>query len=212
MKDIRINPYVGEKYHEGWNGEKILILGESHYNEDHQKLNEITGDEIRRQMTNEAISDFVNNDNGFADWKNTYTCFERIVTNKELSQKEREDFWSRVVFYQFIQFVQETPRKPINNNQVEQSQNAFFEVLKMYMPDYIIVWGKRLYDFLPDLEGELETLTINGDSLPVWKYNIEGKIIPAMAINHPSVPKGKSREKWHPFINLFLNKGFKMEK
>lgn len=161
-------------------------------------------------MTNEIISDFVNNDNGHDAWKNTFTCFERILTNKELLQEERVDLWSRLIFYQFIQYVQDGPREAPKSEQIELSKEPFIEVVKTYMPDYIIVWGKRLYDYLPDLGGELEHITINDVSLPVWKYNIDGKIIPAMAINHPSTPIGKSREKWHPFIETFLNKKFEM--
>lgn len=87
------------------------------------------------------------------------------MTNKELSQEERVDLWSWVIFYQFIQYFQKKSRMPIN-----------------------------------------------GDSLPLRKYNIEGKIIPALAIYHPSIHIGKSWKRWHPFVNLFLNKKFEMDK
>ncbi len=203
MKQLRIRPYVGKKYDEGWNGKKILILGESHYSENKDDVEE---------MTNDTIRDFINNDNEYEGWKSTFTCFERVLTNKELSQAERKDLWSRVIFYQFIQYVQDGPREAPKEEEIELSRAPFIEVVKSYKPDYIIVWGKRLYDYLPDLGGELEYITIDETSLPVWKYNIEGKVIPAMAINHPSSPHGKSREKWHPFIETFLNKKFEMGK
>ncbi len=215
MKQVRISPYVGQKYQEGWNGKKILILGESHYNPNkHEELNKNEGDctRDRQQATNEVIYDFVYNHNGFEGWKNTYTCFERLLTNKALSQEERVDLWSRVVFYQFVQYFQKDPRKAPENSQFELSKEPFIEVVKTYMPDYIIVWGKRLFGHLPALGGEEELITIKGDSLPVRKYTIEGKIIPALAIYHPSIHIGKSWKRWHPFIDVFLNKKFEMDK
>ena len=75
------------------------------------------------------------------------------------------------------------------------------------MPDYIIVWGVRLYNGLPDWNGVGSKLFINEhDSTDIWSYTINGKSIPAIKVHHPSSPSGKSWSFWHEFYKKL---GFK---
>lgn len=77
--------------------------------------------------------------------------------------------------------------------------------MEEYMPDYIIVWGVRLYNGLPDWGGENKKIKIaNGDETEVWVYTIKGKKIPAMEVWHPSTPSGKNWSYWHQFYEKFL--------
>lgn len=85
------------------------------------------------------------------------------------------------------------------------SEKAFKELLETYSPDYIIVWGVRLYNGLPGFGGEGHKLTLdNGDATDYWTYTINGKEIPALKIHHPSAPTGKNWEYWHEMIIKFL--------
>ena len=123
----------------------------------------------------------------------TFFCiFERALIGKELSQQEREDFWESIIFYNYLQFAQDGPRKPINPEYWKDSELAFREIVETYMPDHIIVWGKRLYDGLPDWEGRHSMLQISeNECTDVWTYIIKGKQIPTIKVLHPSSPKGK---------------------
>ena len=80
------------------------------------------------------------------------------------------------------------------------------ELLEKYTPDYIIVWGARLYIGLPDLGGHALKMKVSDEyTADVWAYPIKGKNIPALKINHPSMPRGKNWHFWHEVIDKFLN-------
>ena len=132
-------------------------------------------------------------------------CFERAFLGKELSQQERELFWNSIVFYNYLQFAQEGPRMPIKTEYWKESEYAFKELLDHYMPDYIIVWGVRLYNRLPNWDGKHSLLQISeNDYTDVWTYTINGKKIPALKVYHPSTPIGKSWPYWHDVYNKFF--------
>ena len=72
------------------------------------------------------------------------------------------------------------------------------------MPDKIIVWGKRLFDALPEWECTRELLTTDdGQQAPVKKYKFKGKTISALQVYHPAMPNGKAKG-WHEFYKIFL--------
>ena len=84
---------------------------------------------------------------------------------------------------------------------------SFKELLEIYLPDYIIVWGARLYNYwLPDWGGNGSVLQIRDNAkTDVWTYTIKGKRISAIKVHHPSSPSGKSWNYWHEFYKKFLN-------
>ncbi len=214
MEHVNFRPWIGNNYNTtGYEGKKILVLGESHY----------CGSELgegnrcfplckRENMlsdcfsqTEDVVKSYLNNYSG-EPFQRTFVCFERAVTGKELTQKEREDFWQSVMFYNFIQYSQSGPRIPPQPDHWAKSELAFKEILEQYMPDYIIVWGVRLYKGLPDWNGAGSKLFINEhDSTDIWTYTINGKSIPAIKVHHPSSPSGKSWSYWHEFYKKFLN-------
>lgn len=209
MEKVNFKPWIGVNYANGIGGKKILVLGESHYcNElaeggrccpscERCKMNELC-----HTQTIDIVEAFRDNYSG-EPYQQTFLCFERAVAGHELSQKEREEFWDSIMFYNFMQYAQSGPRQPLE--QRNDSSEAFREILEEYMPDCIIVWGKRLYGWLPDWNGEKSEITLdNGDKTEVWTYDIKGKKIPAMAVYHPSTPQGKNWEYWHLFYEKFL--------
>ncbi len=207
MKNVNFSPWVGKDYFtKGYKGKRVLVLGESHYcNEQLEggKCYPICAKEKMREdcfsQTEDVISDFVFYYSG-SRYEQTFLCFERAVLGKELTQKEREDFWQSIVFYNYLQFCQEGPRKPVKQEYWNNSELAFKEILEEYLPDYIIVWGNRLYDGLPDWNGEHAVLTVSeNDSTDIWIYTIKGKRIPAMRVVHPSTPIGKNWGYWHDY-------------
>ncbi len=209
MSNIYFRPWVGKNYSTtGYKGKKILVLGESHYCKEHEKYCPTCQRENMKEscssMTDEVVNELASDYYG-QGYLQCFVCFERAVTGKELSQKEREEFWNGVMFYNYIQFSQTGPRTAPLPEHWGQSEPAFQELLEQYMPDYIIVWGARLYDGLPDLGGVGSKLTIDGlGSTDVWTYTVKGKQIPALKVHHPSAPIGKKRDYWHQFYKAFL--------
>ena len=162
-------------------------------------------DEDCFSQTEGVISDFVFHYSGVR-YEQTFLCFERAVLGKELTQQEREDFWQSIIFYNYLQFCQEGPRKPIKQEYWDISELAFKEILEDYLPDFIIIWGNRLYEGLPDWNGEHIVLKVSeNDSTDIWIYSIKGKRIPAMRVVHPSTPNGKNWPYWHAFYEGLWN-------
>ncbi len=209
MKKVNFKPWVGVNYANGIGGKKVLVLGESHYCRELAEGGRCCPscecckmDEECHKFTINVMREFRDNYSG-EGYEQTFLCFERAVAGHELSQKEREEFWDSVVFYNYMQYAQSGPRRPLE--QRNDSSEAFREILEEYMPDCIIVWGKRLYGWLPGWNGEESEITLdNGDKTKVWTYDIKGKKIPAMAVYHPSSPKGKNWGYWHQFYKKFL--------
>lgn len=153
-----------------------------------------------------TIDPFYNSYSG-EPYEQTFLCFERAILGKEATQEEREELWQSIIFYNYLQFDQEGPRKPIKQEYWAESELAFKELLEQYMPDYIIIWGVRLYDGLPNWDGEHSLLQISeNDYTDVWTYTINSKKIPALKVYHPSTPIRKSLSYWHDVYNMFFEK------
>ena len=217
MSHINFRPWIGKNYQStGYKGKRILVLGESHYCHELKKggicHSLCTKEKMQSDcfsLTEDVINDFVYSYCGIGDkqYEQTFLCFERAVIGKEATQEEREEFWEGVVFYNYIQFAQDGPRRPIKSEYRAESELAFKELLEEYMPDYIIVWGARLYNYwLPDWGGNGSVLQIRDNAkTDVWTYTIKGKRISAIKVHHPSSPSGKSWNYWHEFYMKFLN-------
>lgn len=212
MEHINFRPWVGKNYFScGFGGKRILVLGESHYCCDLAESKRCFPLCIKANMldscysfTEDVIHDFVFNYSG-ARYEQTFLCFERACIGKELSQQEREEFWESIIFYNYLQFAQAGPRTSIKPDYWEESELAFKEVLNQFMPDYIIVWGVRLYNGLPNWDGKHSLLQISeNDYTDVWTYTINGKQIPALKVYHPSTPIGKSWPYWHDVYCKFF--------
>lgn len=209
MGKVNFKPWVGTNYAKGIEGKKILVLGESHYCKELAKDGRCYPscecgkmNEQCHMFTINVISNFRDNYRGEHELQ-TFLCFERAMAGRKLDQKEREEFWDSIVFYNYMQYAQSGPRRPLE--QTNDSSEAFREILEEHMPDYIIVWGKRLYGRMPNWNGVQSEITLdNGDKTDVWIYDINGKKIPAIRVLHPSSPKGKKWGYWHLFYKNFL--------
>ena len=213
MSNINFKPWVGKNYlTKGYQGKRILVLGESHYCERElseggrcypmckvELMNEACYKQTR-DVVREAVYDY-----GGQRYLQAFLCFERAVAGKVLTQEEREEFWESVMFYNYIQYAQEGPRMGPQPEHWAKSEKAFVELLETYKPDCIIVWGARLYDRLPYLGGEMHRLTLdNGDTVDYRTYSINGKGIPALKIHHPSASTGRDWKRWHKVIDKFF--------
>ena len=219
MSHINFKPWVGDNYATtGFRGMRILVLGESHYCRKELANNgrcyPICSKEKMREVcfnqTINVLDDIVYYLNRSERYHQTFIHFENAIFGRDLrnEQNVREAFWNSVIFYNYFQYAQTRATMPLEqaSYSYEESAKAFQEVLEEYMPDYIIVWGCRLYSVLPHLNGEESKLSIeNGDTTQIWTYQIKGKKIPAMKIKHPCMGKGASWPYMHQFHKKFLN-------
>ena len=129
-----------------------------------------------------------------------------LLLAEKWRKKNVKSFGRALFFYNYIQYAQSAARQSPQPEHWAKSECAFKELLEEYLPDYIIVWGVRLYGGLPNWNGESSILQINEKAkTDVWTYNIKGKRIPAIKVHHPSSPSGKRWIYWHEFYKEFLH-------
>lgn len=189
---INFRPHIGQNYSsKGFKGKRILVLGESHYctkelEENGRCFPQCKTEnmlEVCNSQTEDVVRDLIYSYSGH-EYELTFTCFERSVLGKVPTQREREEFWEGVIFYNYLQFCLPGNRCPVPDDYWAQSELAFYQLLETYLPDYIISWGVRLYKHLP--KGVDSLLTIDGDSTDVRTYTIREKLIPMLKIYHPA--------------------------
>ena len=209
MTNVFFQPYVGEDYQMGYSGKKLLILGESHYCHKIEDATTLCGKEEECQQlpecrndTNKVINSFLDYKRGVgqgANWMRTYTRFTNIFLGGQASKEELLDFWECIMFYNYVQAATEGPRISPTEQDFEQSQTAFFEVLEEYKPDLIIVWGARLEGKLPQKNKTLSDFEIfDTPGHIIHYYEVAGKKIPAYAIYHPS--SSSFSYKYHEYL------------
>lgn len=213
---INFLPWIGKEYSKnGFNGKKIMILGESHHCDSNLAEGGICHPKCKREnfqsycpdFTKDVLTDYLSAHDG-SGWHNTFLCFERNLFNKDLSKEEAASFWNSVIFYNYIQFALPEARVQPDSDMWKESEEAFKQVLEEYMPDYIIAWGIRLFGNLPSWNSQKETLNADEHQTEVIKYTIKDKVIPVLEIIHPSIPDGKNRDKWHKLYTKFLESIF----
>lgn len=106
------------------------------------------------------------------------------------------------------------PREAGTAEQYHQAGKAFFEVIEKYQPEYIIVWGKRLWNNLPGGHWRQEQVSdvhwvycndieAEGTWVPNGFYMMPGgKHVKVLVVNHPSV--GYYWDYWYKVIQKFL--------
>ena len=198
MEHVIFLPWVGDTYHTGWNGKRIMVLGESHYC--------ASIEDAVPQITNRIIADLFDAESEHEGYKNTYIKFANALAGKKLTLAEREKLWQSVLFYNYVQVPISGARIAPTTQEFAQSASAFFEILDTYRPDCVIAWGKRLYNNLPRQGYQLPDLSLlNGDSIETWAYETTDKhLVQVLPITHPSaafVP-----DYWHEVMERFINR------
>ncbi|GHT38169.1 hypothetical protein AGMMS49965_00700 [Bacteroidia bacterium] len=176
MKNVKFSPWVGTKYAtKGYNGKKILVLGESHYG----------GDYTKSDLTQAVLTHFLDYKRGTYPHHSSMkspTTFANVLIGKQVDNATMIDFWESVVFYNFIQKVMPDIKIRPSKEDFKNSYSAFFEVLEEYKPDLIIAWGKGLWDNLPD--NGIRKENKNGKSF--YFYKAGDREIPAYWVYHPA--------------------------
>lgn len=192
MKYVFFDPWIGRKYQQGINGKRIWILGHVHVCGGCEECGTKSSQDECSQFTNRVITDYLTwkKDRIFPDdyhWQLTYESFEKAFNGKYLDEKESFDFWDSIMFSNFVQStVPEWDALP-SQEQYDNSQLAFWEILKEYNPDLIIVWGNPAFYNTPGENcREIESLYYDNISAPRWVYELNGHETTMIKIHHPS--------------------------
>lgn len=209
-KGVKFLPFVGENYEHGISfdkdgnlvlgtkenpGKKVLVLGESHY------CDEELSDEELSSFTREVLDCYLNSEERYR-WMSTFVKFERALSNTVTNVEDSKSIWNHLIFYNYLQLLLRGARMAGDSEDYEKAKTPFFTILKLYQPDYIIVWGRRLFDNLPSENG-VEGKYMPRININSWSYKIGDKMIKVLPIYHPSV--GFSWDYWHKIIVVFFS-------
>ena len=214
--NVFFQPFVGKDYANGGIfGKRIMILGESHYCD--EECVDCGNCRLHREcmgFTQHVLGDYLDESKERQNWMRTFLKFERSLGGEETGQAMRLKIWNSVIFFNYLQVAMGGPREAGTDEQYRQAYAAFFEVVEKYQPEYIIVWGKRLWNNLPGDNWLHENasvvhrvdsndIEVEGTWVPNGFYVMPGgKHVKALVVNHPSV--GYSWDYWHRVIQRFL--------
>ena len=204
--NVFFQPFVGKDYvNGGIFGKRIMVVGESHYCDD--ECTDCGDCRLHQEcmtFTQDVLGDYLDESKKRQDWMRTFLKFERSLVGEETDQAMRLKIWNSVIFFNYLQVTMGGPREAGTTEQYQQAGKAFFEVIERYQPECIIVWGKRLWNNLPDERWqEGEEIVVDGNGIATGFYILgNGKKVKAMAVNHPSV--GYSWDYWNRVIQRFL--------
>lgn len=171
-------------------GKRIMILGESHYcDESCADCGDCLLHRECMNFTQQVLDDYLNENKERQNWMRTFLKFERSLVGEETKQAMRLKIWNSVVFFNYLQVAMGGPREAGTAEQYHQAGKAFFEVIEKYQPEYIIVWGKRLWNNLPNVGWQDgDDIVVDGYPVATGAYLLSnGKQVKVMAVNHPSV-------------------------
>lgn len=185
MEKVCFTPWIGDSCLEkGYLGKRILILGESHYCNDCNLCGS-----IKCGITVGVTKRFLDYKKGigeFESWMTTYTKFTNVFLGEKVDNEAIVNFWNSIMFYNYVQLATSGPRISPSAEAFSNSKDAFFEVIDKYQPDLIIVWGKRLWEMLPNNGTYAEDNILDGKFGKLYYYKVSNKEIPAFKIYHPS--------------------------
>ena len=209
---VKFLPFVGDNYENGISFDekgnlmlgtsektlkKVLVLGESHY------CDEDLTDEEMSSFTRDVLEWYLDarKCGNTTLWMNTFLKFERALANEITEAKDSASIWDHLMFYNYLQVPLKGARMSGNQEEYGNASKPFFKLLEVYSPDYVIVWGNRLYERLPTYNGNQGSVLSCG--METREYNIDGKRIKVLPVCHPAADY--SWDYWHEIIVDFFN-------
>lgn len=171
-------PWVGERYAEGINNQRIALVGYSHWlDEGEMDAADATVNTIRRVISGELGFDRIP---FFVQIRN-YFGFEN-----------HGEFWSRVLFFNFLPECVGGPERryePGTDEQIARGRERFREILAKYRPHKVLVFTARGWQECPQTrEEEAGVACLLGPGFPrfTWgTYEHEGHTVMAFGLRHP---------------------------
>ena len=162
MRKYFLNPYIGDKYEEGINGKRVLVLGASFYcsldgnkgrkrceyyedcaiNQNSIKYNEICPHNNGRLLSDSAEGEI--DENGATSYIR-FCNFMRWVRSKFTTESFNE-FWNKVAFTNYVQHMIGGRTTTSPSDVREEYFEMFVSVLDEFekndeLPNVVIVWG-----------------------------------------------------------------------
>ena len=174
-------PWVGAHYANGINGQRLLVLGESHYSDDSRNAYpQFTRDIVGRVVAGER-----------------FPFFTRLGGVIQMSTKATAFSWQAVLFYNFVQqLVGAQARDRPTEAMWANGFDPLMAVLTEHQPSAVLVagvgtWGALSRYFPADAQSQA---TASGEHVRVWKFTGLAPMV-ATGIDHPA-SFGFRTEEW----------------
>lgn len=180
-------PYVGPDYNSGLvNGRKLLLIGESHYNE-------LDCEPCGPNATREVVASYLSGtDIPFFDYMFRASCGHCRLYN-------RDEFWRRVAFANFIQRPMETPSHRPTSNDWKAGVAPFWDTVEEFKPDLVFMFTSAWSHWLPSLAPTgvaARTGPVGEDDTWLWKYGLADRDVLIARFYHRSARPNPSIAVW----------------
>ena len=188
-------PWIGKKYEEGFHGRRLLVLGESHYDEWEGEKHFLGSN-----FTRECIQEVIARDPGAVFWPRLEQALLNETRNNGWPPNGGPPLWDKLAFYNFVQSpISGGPRVRPSWKAFQESRRPFRSVLEQLRPDRVLVCGKRLRNGMEPIPPGEDYL--HGD---VQAYRFaDGTKVCYLATVHPS-SGSYSWSRLHSVIMAFL--------
>lgn len=182
-----------------FNGVRLLIVGESHYDEDEPPPLEEWSVFTTQMVTQHGL----NAQKYQRFFGNIYATFND--DGAHWSSDDFKRFWNSVNLYNYVQsFVPGGARERPTAKQFAESAYAFHTVLDDLTPEAIIVVGQTTWDLMSDRGAKLVERDEDGLG-SIYQYDYNGGNCLAGHTHHPS-SVGYSADYWRPRVKRFLER------
>lgn len=188
-------PWVGTHYANGINGQRLLVLGESHYSEDPRNAYpRLTRDIVGRVVAGER-----------------FPFFTKLGSVIQMSTKPTAFSWQAVLFYNF---VQQLVGAHARDRPTEAMWAGGFEpltaVLTEHQPSAVLVagggtWGGLSRYFPADAQSQA---TASGEHVRVWQFAGQAPMA-ATWIDHPA-SFGFRTEEWTERVSCLFTEASRL--
>lgn len=188
-------PWIGKDYKKGITHKKIMVLGASHYckhSDDCPFFNDCTKDSrdyenkcpfyngmLLSDTTINEVNDFLKGESNDA-----YGNFTDFIVNEMGLTKDKVSFWNTIAFANYVQHF--LPHWETEASDIcPQDYEAFKEIVQLYKPNIIIVWGTPVGKDLKKKE-QMATHLPKADDNYLFKQRIEDREYLFVNCYHPS--------------------------
>ncbi len=194
---IRFLPWTPNAAEPRFEGVRVLLVGESHYEEASLHDADASSDCTRNVVLEWGVHPPARK----TFFANTYAMLTGRPWSLGASGLER--FWNSVFFCYYVQTLLPGGQRHRPTRQMwEAAQPVFRDVIERIRPEAVVVLGEDLWQNLPDQDESLDQLA-DGLGL-ICGYTLQdGSMVPAAHTHHPSSP-GFRPMTWHPKVQGFL--------
>lgn len=198
MDTRHFEPWIGKYYSRGFQaGRKLLLLGESHYDE--------TGSASAPRYTKETVLDFFVPDGATGKGNNFAGRVTRMLcTQAALTPADALMAWEQCAFANYIPvFVGTYARTPKTREHWELAHKMFPDLLRQLQPDRVLVLGHTVWNRIRYGQWENLKWRVGDEVRGLWRFDVDGKVALATKVWHPSLPR-MSAQTMRTVLNALL--------